>query len=143
MNTTAALGTNATFSCRGDSNITWEINGRQIRDRDEVDTFRTQLKVYVPLPKPSFSELIFTASTTTNCTSVVCLVGPRNGPVNTSEEVKILAYGKFRSEHSCYLSIPKMAYWFVLLQPVVNSLSLSHSLINCGKSKIARKGRCD
>ena len=109
MNTTAALGTNATFSCEGNSNITWEIANRQIRHCDDADEFRTLYKMYVPLPKPNFSELIITASSNTNSTSIICLVGPSNGfsnQVTESEEAIILAYGEFSSEYLSYFTIP-------------------------------------
>jgi hypothetical protein len=92
-NTTVALGTNATFTCRGDSNITWEIGNIQIREYTQAEFYRTQHKVYVPLPKPNFSELIITARNATNYTvSIVCVVG--DGFVTKSEEVKLLAYGE-------------------------------------------------
>ena len=107
VNTTVALGTNATFTCRGDSTIAWEIGNRQIRDPDDVVLYRTRHKIYAPLPKPNFSELIITARNATNYTiAIICVVGD-NGLVNKSEEVKLLAYGKFSNNYSysSYLSI--------------------------------------
>ena len=105
-NTTVALGTNATFTCRGDNTITWEIGNTQIRDPNQTEIYRTQHKIYAPLPKPNFSELIITARNVTNYTiAIICVVG--DGLVNKSEEVKLLAYGKFSNNYSysSYLSI--------------------------------------
>ncbi len=59
----------------------------------DAELYRTQHKIYVPLPKPNFSELIITARNVTNYTiSIICVVG--DGLVNKSEEVKLLAYGE-------------------------------------------------
>ena len=99
---TVALGMNATFSCRGDNNITWEVNGLQIRGHTQVDDRRAH-KVYVPLPKPNFSELIITATNITNYTSVICIVGPSNSigdnAVKTNE-ARLLVYGEFNKINS-------------------------------------------
>ena len=99
---TVALGMNATFSCRGDNNITWEVKELQIRDRTQVDIHRAH-KIYVPLPKPNFSELIITATNVTNYTSVVCIVGPSNsigGRAMKSNEARLLVYGEFNKINS-------------------------------------------
>ena len=108
VNTTVALGTNATFSCQAENNILWEVANTQIRDRSEADRYRDQYKIYVPLPMHNFSEVIITATNVTNSTSIICVVEPSNGvgnPVTKSEEVKILAYGEFSNEYSSYLTI--------------------------------------
>ena len=98
LNTTAALGTNATFSCRGNDNITWEISNTQIRDPNQVRK-HAQYGIYAPLPKPNISELIITATNVTNFTiSIICLVGSSNSltsEIIRSEEVKLLAYGEY------------------------------------------------
>ena len=98
VNTTVALGMNATFSCRGDSNITWEIDNRQIRDRSTQVNYRLNHQIYVPLPKPNFSELIITATNATNDTLILCIVGPSNGiggHAVTSNGARLLVYGEF------------------------------------------------
>ena len=118
VNTTVALGTNATFTCRGDNIITWEIANVQIREPTQADVYRTQHKIYVPLPKSNFSELIITARNVTNYTiSIVCVVG--DGVVIKSEEVKLLAYGKFSNNYYRY-SVQKGCL-FIILKPVINS----------------------
>ena len=118
VNTTVALGTNATFNCRGDNIITWEIANVQIRDPAQVDDYRTHHKIYAPLPKPNFSEVIITARNVTNYTiPIACVVG--DGVVIKSEEVKLLAYGKFSNNYYRY-SIQKGCL-FILLKPVINS----------------------
>ena len=98
LNTTAALGTNATFSCHGNNNITWEVANTQIRDPDQVRN-HAQYGIYAPLPKPNISELIITATNVTNFTiSIICLVGPSNSltsEIIRSEEVKLFAYGEY------------------------------------------------
>ena len=53
--------------------------------------------VYVPLPTPSSSELIITASVKYNVTgAVVCQVDPgiRAGQVEESDPVRLLVYGE-------------------------------------------------
>lgn len=111
VNTTVALGTNATFTCRGDNIITWEIANQQIRHTAQVDDFRTHHKIYAPLPKLNFSEVIITATNVTNYTTIVCVVG--DGVVIKSEEVKLLAYGKFSNNYYRY-SIQKAVCLYFL-----------------------------
>ena len=102
--TTAALGTNATFSCRGNRKVLWEINGTQVTDASQVPMFSSIICVFVPLPKDSSSELIVTASIKTNASlEIVCVVQPRLGvqpwSSNKSSPVHLLVYGK--SAQSC------------------------------------------
>ena len=95
--TTAALGTNATFSCRGAGSVLWQINGTQVQDASQVPAFESIL-VYVPLPRPSSSELIMTATEVTNATlMIICVVDPGigMGSLVRSEAVHLLVYGKF------------------------------------------------
>ena len=95
MSTTAALGTNATFSCRGTGNVLWRINGTQIRDASQVPVFEN-VQVYVPLPRDSSSELIVTATEVTNATLVIiCVVDPGIGMEDPgmSDAVQLLVYG--------------------------------------------------
>ena len=97
--TTAALGTNATFSCRGSGRVLWQINGTQVQDAGQVPMF-SSICVFVPLPKDSSNELIVTASTTTNASlMIVCVVEPRPGVQPWSSNIKsspvqLLVYGK-------------------------------------------------
>ena len=66
VSTTAALGTNATFSCRGAGSVLWQINGTQVQAQaaSQVPKFENaQVQVFFfPLPRPSSSELIVTAT---------------------------------------------------------------------------------
>ena len=96
--TTAALGANATFSCRGNGKVLWEINNTQVRDASQLPTF-SSICVFAPLPKDSSSELIVTASTTTNASLIIiCVVEPganvRPWSSNESSPVQLLVYGK-------------------------------------------------
>ena len=96
---TAALGTNATFSCRGNGEIRWEIDGTQVLTEWQVQLFAEE-GVYVPLPTPRVSELIMTATETNNFTrSVMCQVDPGIGvgEVNESDPVHLTVFGKYRS----------------------------------------------
>ena len=94
MSTTAALGTNATFSCRGTGSVLWQINGTQVRVASQVPIFESIL-VYVPLPSDSFSELIVTATNT--ILVIICVVDPGigMGDVMKSDAVQLLVYGKW------------------------------------------------
>ena len=96
VSTTAALDTNATFSCRGTDSVLWQINGIQVQDASQVPAFESVL-VFVPLPRPSSSELIITATEVTNATLVIiCVVDPGigMGDLIRSDEVQLLVYGK-------------------------------------------------
>ena len=96
---TAALGTNATFSCRGSGDIIWEIDGTQVQTQPFVQSF-ADVGVYVPLPTPSVSELIMTATETNNFTrSVMCLVDPGIGvgEVDESDSVHLTVFGEYKS----------------------------------------------
>ena len=95
VSTTAALGTNATFSCCGTGMVLWQINGTQVRDASQVPVFEN-VQVFVPLPRPSSSELIVTATGANNATlMIICLVDPGIGMGNLgmSEPVHLLVYG--------------------------------------------------
>ena len=104
MSTTAALNTNATFSCRGIGKVLWRINGTQVRDASQLTVF-ANAQVFVPLPRENFSELIVTATRGTNATLVIiCQVDPFRGVGDSdgSESVRLLVYGKYmhvRLEH--------------------------------------------
>jgi hypothetical protein len=96
-NTTAALGTNATFSCRGTGSVLWQINGTQVRDasQPQVPAFE-RIQVFVPPPRDSSSELIVTATRVTNATLVIiCHVDPgfEMGDPIMSAAVHLLVYG--------------------------------------------------
>ena len=96
QSTIAALGTNATFFCRGDGSVLWQINGSQVRDPGQLPVF-AGFKVFVPLPRQSFSELIVTATEVTNATlEIICVVDPGigMGDIDSSDPVQLLVYGK-------------------------------------------------
>ena len=92
---TAALDTNATFSCRGNGEVLWQINGTQIRTANQVPNFAS-IQVFVPLPRDSSSELIITATGETNATLIIiCAVdqGVGMGTFVRSDPVRLLVYG--------------------------------------------------
>ena len=93
VSTTAALGTNATFSCRGIGRVLWLINGAQVRDASQPPVF-ANAQVFVPLPRDNFSELIVTATNTTLV--IICVVDPISGISDSvrSDPVQLLVYGK-------------------------------------------------
>ena len=108
VSTTAALGTNATFSCLGTGSVLWQINGTQVQDASQLPSFESIL-VYVPLPRPSSSELIVTASEVTNASLVIiCAVDPGigMGDILTSDPVQLLVYGMYL----CYAHVLKYMY---------------------------------
>ena len=95
--TTAALGTNATFSCHGSGRVLWQIGNTQVIDETQVPGFASILQVYVPLPRDSSSELIVTATRETNATiMIICIVDPFSGVglANRSDPVTLFVYGK-------------------------------------------------
>ena len=95
VSTTAALGTNATFSCRGAGSVLWQINGTQVRDATQLQVFEDE-QVFVPLPRDSSSELIVSATEVTNATLVImCIVDPGigMGDPSMSDAVQLLVYG--------------------------------------------------
>ena len=95
--TTVALGTNATFSCRGIGSVLWQINGTQVQAAGQVPVFASA-QVFVPLPRDNFSELIVTATRETNATlMIICAVNPFSGveaPVE-SDLVQLFVYGEY------------------------------------------------
>ena len=93
---TAALGTNATFSCHGESIVLWQINRTQVRVEGQVPCF-ANIQVFVPLPRDSFNELIVTATRVTNATlEIRCVVDHITNVMGSkaSDPVKLLVYGK-------------------------------------------------
>ena len=101
MNTTIALGTNATFSCRGNGQVVWDISNTQVRTPDVVQSF-AEVEVYVPLPTPNFSELIVKGTVDNNFTRPIrCVVEPDNvlEANEESDAVYLLVYGEFFSSN--------------------------------------------
>ena len=95
-NATTALGTNATFSCRGNGEIMWEVGNTQLFDQNQVNNFAA-VGVYAPLPTPFFSELFVTGNTANNFTRAIqCIVVDPNNPLRNeeSENVHMLVYGE-------------------------------------------------
>jgi hypothetical protein len=97
--TTAALGTNATFSCHGNGKVLWQINSTQVQDASQVPEFSSTLCVFVPLPNDNMSELIVTASIKTNASLMLtCVVEPSPDVMpwssDKSSPVQLLVYGK-------------------------------------------------
>ena len=134
-NTTAALGANATFSCHGTGSVLWQINGTQVQDASQLPMF-SNVCVFVPLPNDSSSELIMTASTTTNASlTIVCVVQPSPGvqPWSSikSSPVQLLVYGKSACMMNIIIIIVHMEGGIFLhkdLIPKVNFL-LIHTII--------------
>ena len=96
VNTTTALGTNATFSCRGNGQIVWEISSTQVRGQDQVEGFNA-VNVFVPLPTADYSELIVTGTRDNNNTRPIrCVVEPENvlEANEESDAVYLLVYGE-------------------------------------------------
>ena len=114
--TSAALGTNATFSCRGNGEIIWEIDGTQVLTEQHVQLFSRE-KVYVPLPTPSVSELIMTATEMNNFTRTIqCLVDPGIGiepqSIEKSDPVYLFVYaGKLTLDSKLCLTIIKKLFY--------------------------------
>ena len=110
-NITAALGTNATFSCSGNGEVRWEINGTQVLTEEFVQLF-ADIGVYVPLPTPNVSELITTATEMNNFTrKVICQVDPgfRVGKIEDSYPVYLLVYGEW-----CYMYMYSVYMCYIL-----------------------------
>ena len=94
VNTTAALGTNVTFSCHGNGSVLWKINGQQIRDAIQLPVFE-MVRLYVPLPKEDYSELFIATTLENNATRLIqCIVEQGiTGRIKMSETVTLLVYG--------------------------------------------------
>ena len=97
MNTTTALGTNATFFCSGNGQVLWEISNRQVRSQALVQAFAQQLDMFVPLPTTGSSELIVKGTLHNNSTRPIrCIVEPNSvlDPNEESDVVYLLVYGE-------------------------------------------------
>ena len=94
---TAALNTNATFTCRGNGDVLWEINNTQIRTDREVRLF-AEVKVFAPLPKGNVSELIVTATPANNDTRAIRCLVEESGSVMQPQDsniVRLLVFGEY------------------------------------------------
>ena len=121
VNTTAALGMNATFSCRGDGKVSWKINNTQGNSADLVPLFAQQ-HIYIPLPSLGSSELIVTATSDNNFTRAIqCNVASENNNIAAvdSEIVHLLVYGEYRQ---CRHTTPVQIFLYLL------SIYLNHKL---------------
>ena len=115
---TAALGTNATFSCRGNGEVFWEIDGRQVTtDSQAVQLVFAEAGVYVPLPTPSVSELIMTATEMNNFTRTIrCVVDPGNVVVQAekSELVRLTVFGEYINLHNDFNFLSCYNYYYYI-----------------------------
>lgn len=95
VSVTAALGTNATFTCHGNGLVVWRISGTEAVTSELVSLF-AQEQVYVPLPTQGSSELIMTATNSNNFTREIrCVVALSSiDPPVESEIVHLLVYGE-------------------------------------------------
>ena len=96
VNTTAALNSNVTFSCRGNGCVLWEINSTQVRNPYLVSGYKV-VGVYPLLPRPNNSELIITATHSNNNTQIQCVVergSDGSGNTNKSDKVILLVFGE-------------------------------------------------
>ena len=99
-NTTTALGTNATFTCRGNGEIMWEISNTQIQELSQLDNFAA-VGIYPSLPTQGFSELIMTGTTGDDANNVTraiqCIIIDPNNPLTTEDSgvVRLLVYGEY------------------------------------------------
>ena len=120
--TTAALDTNATFSCHGIGRVMWQINGTQVQVAGQVPIFASA-QVFAPLPRDNFSELIVTATREINTTlMIICAVNPFRGvevPV-ISDPVRLLVYGENDVDGRFSLD------WYIVCLYVVSQARLSH-----------------
>ncbi len=115
VSTTAALGTNATFSCRGAGSVLWQINGTQVLDAGQVPVFE-RVQVYVPLRRANSSELIVTATRQTNATlEIICAVdqGIVMGDLVRSDAVHLLVYG------TCVCSIVMLISMHIVMHDLI------------------------
>ena len=109
VNTTAAVGTNATFSCSGVGNqIFWEVSGTQITTPELVIKFASQVQVYAPLPTDQGSSELFVMATIGNNASlpIRCNVGVGNivtGTVVESSTVLLTVYGEHRYHNFLFI----------------------------------------
>ena len=100
VNTTAALGTNATFSCSGvGDQIFWEVSGTQITTSELVLRFARDAQVYAPLPTNQSSSELFVMATIENNASlpIRCNVGVGSADAGTiveSSTVFLTVYGE-------------------------------------------------
>lgn len=111
--TTAALGTNATFTCCGDGKVSWKINNTQANANDLVPLFAQQ-HIYVHLPIQGSSELIITATVDNNYTlSIQCNVAADSIRTEAVESdiVYLLVYGECTVAHN---------FNVVIFVPVIN-----------------------
>ena len=109
VNTTAALGTNATFSCSGvGDQIFWEVSNTQIITSDLVMNFASQVQVYAPLPTDQgYSELFVMATIGNNASLPIrCNVGVGNAPTGNiveSNTVFLTVYGKHSNHNFLFI----------------------------------------
>ena len=126
VSTIAALGTNATFSCRGIGRVLWQINGTQVKGASQPPVFAIA-QIFVPIPRDNFSELIITVTRETNATLVIiCLIDPVSGVGDSvrSDPVQLLVYGMF-----VYGSIHSLSSKYTCL----HSLSLGDNSNMCSR----------
>lgn len=91
----APLGTNATFRCAAVGNVFWSIQNLQVVRMVQASIFALNF-IFVPLPTPSQSEVIITATPINNGTMVECIVEEQSGGaiLNRSRIVTLQVIGE-------------------------------------------------
>ena len=99
QNTRAPIGTNVTFTCRGNGLIIWIIGGLQVRSPSRVASLAEE-GVFVELGRHNFSEVMMTATVNLNMSNfrfITCRVEVGDvisGDAVNSEEVSLFVYGE-------------------------------------------------
>ena len=91
------LGSTASFTCRAVGDIFWAVDGLQVTDPANVESF-AQRNISVGLSTPNVSIVIALATVRNNETTIECLV-ERMGEIailNRTEIVNLTVYGKLR-----------------------------------------------
>ena len=89
----APLGSNATFECRGNGDITWRVRGTQITTPGQIRDSFTNAMIFVPIGDVGVSQLVVTATEMNDRLPVACIFN-LSAPTRACTEAEFTVFGK-------------------------------------------------
>ena len=90
----APLGSNATFECRGDGDITWRVRGTQITAPGPIRDSFTNAMIFVPIGDDNVSQLVVTATEDNDRLPIACIFNLLSAPTRACTEAEFTVFGK-------------------------------------------------
>ena len=90
----APLGSNATFECRGNGDITWRVRGTLITAPGPIRDIFINAMVFVPIGDVGVSQLVVTATEDNDRLPIACFFNLLSATTRACTEAEFTVFGK-------------------------------------------------